>query len=101
MAHEFAPDVVAAVLRHMNTDHTADNPLIVRAFAGIDAVSAEMTGFDGDGGEWTAQLPDGAEDAVRISWPGGSIADRAAVRREIVALYDTACERLGVTPRPH
>ncbi|WP_345752527.1 DUF2470 domain-containing protein [Microbacterium rhizophilus] len=101
MSHRFDPDVVAAVLRHMNTDHTADNPLIVRAFAGIDAVSAEMTGFDGEGGDWLAQLPDGAADDVRIAWPNGPIAERAAVRREIVALYDEACVRLGVAPRAH
>jgi hypothetical protein len=44
---------------------------------------------------------DGSEDSVRIPWPGGPITERREVRREIVALYDAACERLGVPPRPH
>ncbi|GGH51389.1 DUF2470 domain-containing protein [Microbacterium album] len=101
MTSAFPADVVAAVLRHMNTDHAADNLLIVRAFAGVDATSAEMTGFDGEGGDWRVSTADDAQQHVRVPWPGGPIADRASVRREIVALYDQACERLGVTPRPH
>ncbi|HLU63846.1 MAG TPA: DUF2470 domain-containing protein, partial [Protaetiibacter sp.] len=32
----FAPEVVEAVLHHMNDDHIDDNLLIVRAFAGRD-----------------------------------------------------------------
>ena len=36
-----------------------------------------------------------------MPWPGGPITERAEVRREIVALYDEACRRLGVEPRPH
>jgi hypothetical protein len=36
-----------------------------------------------------------------VPWPGGSITERPQVRREIVALYDAACERLGIEPRPH
>ena len=44
---------------------------------------------------------DGAEDVIRVPWPGGEITERREVRREIVALYDEACARLGVTPRPH
>ena len=38
---------------------------------------------------------------VRIPWPGGTISERPEVRREVVALYDEACRRLGVEPRPH
>jgi hypothetical protein len=60
-----------------------------------------MTGFDGDGGEWSATGQDGTATAFRVAWPGGSITERREVRREIVALYDAACERLGVAPRPH
>jgi len=101
MPYVFAEDVVAAILHHMNDDHTDDNALIVRAFARPDAVDAEMTGFDGDGGEWSARLADGTVVPVRIAWPGGSIHERPAVRREVVALYDAACERLGVPARPH
>ena len=44
---------------------------------------------------------DGAEDVIRVPWLGGEITERREVRREIVALYDEACARLGVTARPH
>lgn len=102
MPHSFEPSVVEAVLRHMNDDHVDDNVLIVRAFgASTDAASAVMTSFDGDGGEWDAVGPGGAVEHVRVPWPGGPIAERPAVRREIVALYDAACARLGVEARPH
>ncbi|WP_119695974.1 DUF2470 domain-containing protein [Microbacterium halotolerans] len=101
MTHQFPDDVVAAVLRHMNADHVDDSALIARAFWDPDAVSAVMTGFNGDGGDWDVVSPDGTVHPVRIAWPGGSIAERPAVRREVVALYDDACARLGIEPRPH
>ncbi|WP_244930750.1 DUF2470 domain-containing protein [Nocardioides sp. W7] len=96
----FPEPVVAAVLAHMNDDHTHDSLLIVRAFALPDAVDATMTGLDEDGGMWSATTAGGAEE-VRVPWPAGGITERAEVRREIVALYDAACERLGVEARPH
>lgn len=100
MAHTFDPDVVAAVLRHMNVDHAADNLLIARAF-GPDAVrAATMTGFDGDGADWEAAT--GADAVpVRVPWPSGPITERAQVRREVVLVYREACARLGVPPRQH
>ena len=103
MPHTFDADVIAAVLRHMNGDHTDDNILIARAFgeAGDDEVTAAvMTGFDGDGGRWDVTRG-GTTSELHVPWPGGPISDRPAVRREVVALYDVACERLGVEPRPH
>ncbi|MFK4762878.1 DUF2470 domain-containing protein [Microbacterium sp. ZW T5_45] len=103
MTHSFDPDIIAAILHHMNDDHTDDNLLIVRAFATDgegEVADAVMTGFDGDGGDWTYTL-DGAASEVRVPWPGGPISERPAVRREVVALYDLACERLGIEPRPH
>ncbi|WP_292904707.1 DUF2470 domain-containing protein [Microbacterium sp.] len=103
MTHHFDSDVVSAVLRHMNGDHTDDNLLIARAFATEaqgDITEAAMTGFDGDGGVWT-YTRDGAASELRVPWPGGPITERPAVRREVVAIYDLACERLGVPARPH
>lgn len=87
----------------MNGDHTDDNLLIARAFAEpADATitDAVMVGFDGDGGVWEITR-DAAVSELRVPWPGGPIDDRPAVRREVVALYDAACARLGVEPRPH
>ncbi|WP_341947152.1 DUF2470 domain-containing protein [Microbacterium sp. LWH11-1.2] len=103
MPHAFDADVISAVLRHMNGDHTDDNLLIARAFAEpADATitDAVMVGFDGDGGVWEITR-DAAVSELRVPWPGGPIDDRPAVRREVVALYDAACARLGVEPRPH
>jgi hypothetical protein len=81
----------------MNADHSDDSLLIARAFAepaGPPITDAAMTGFDGDAGVW-AITRDGRVSELRIPWPGGPIADRAAVRREIVALYDAAASLGG------
>lgn len=102
MTHRFDAGVVDAVLRHMNDDHLDDNLLIARAFVpDADIVSSTMTGFDGAAGAWRLRLADGSEEDVTVSWPSGEITERPQVRREIVALYDEACRRLGVEPRPH
>jgi hypothetical protein len=101
MPHIFEPDVIAAILRHMNDDHRDDNLLITRAFVDREISSAEMVRFDGDGGTWLVATAATSPAEATIAWPGGSISERPAVRREIVALYDEACERLGVEPRPH
>ncbi len=106
MTHRFDDAVQTAVLEHMNGDHPDDNVLIVRAFspqalAASAVLEATMIGFDGDGGRWQVRPSSGAAFAVDVPWPGGHIEERAHVRREIVALYDESCRRLGVTPRPH
>lgn len=103
MPHTFDADVITAVLRHMNGDHTDDNILIARAFAepaNAEITESVMTGFDGEGGVWEITRS-GAVTELRVPWPGGAITDRPSVRREVVALYDAACARLGVEPRPH
>ncbi|WP_405374376.1 MULTISPECIES: DUF2470 domain-containing protein [unclassified Microbacterium] len=102
MAHVFDDAVVSAVLTHMNDDHRDDNLLIARAFSPFpDVLISTMTTFDGDAGQWHIVTAEGVEEVLRVPWPGGPIAERPAVRREIVALYDAACARLGVEPRPH
>lgn len=101
MPHIFDDAARAGVLGHMNDDHTDDNLLIARAFGSPDARAATMTGFDGDGGDWSVQDAAGALSTLRVPWPGGPITERREVRREIVALYDEACRRLGLEPRSH
>jgi hypothetical protein len=96
----FSPDVVGAVLHHMNDDHIEDNVLIARAFTGLDVRDATMTDLDEDGGTWRYAF-DGAEHELRIAWPAGTVSERPHLRREIVALYDEACRRLGLEPRAH
>jgi len=102
MAHGFDDAVVTAVLSHMNDDHRDDNILIARAFSALPSVATStMTDFDGEAGRWRLVDPEGAAHDLRVPWPGGPISERPEVRREIVALYDAACARLGVEPRPH
>lgn len=101
MPHTFDDGALAGVLRHMNDDHADDNLLIAQAFGVADARDATMTGFDGDGGEWTVVAADGTTTSLRVPWPGGPITERRQVRREIVALYDESCRRLGLEARPH
>ncbi|AYF97913.1 DUF2470 domain-containing protein [Protaetiibacter intestinalis] len=95
----FSPEVVGAVLAHMNGDHTDDNTLIVRAFGEVEPDDAEMIGLDHLGGVWRYRV-DGAEHELRVPW-SREISERPEIRREVVVLYNAACERLGVTPRPH
>ncbi|MDW4574172.1 DUF2470 domain-containing protein [Microbacterium sp. M3] len=105
--HTFDDATLAGVLGHMNGDHGDDNLLIARAFgpeAGMtdaEATAARMTGFDGHGGVWQATRADGSTQEITVPWLGGPISERPEVRREIVALYDEACRRLGIEPRSH
>jgi hypothetical protein len=96
----FSPDIVDAILRHMNGDHADDNLLIARAFVDPGATESTMVGLDGDGGFWDVTA---GEETTRasVAWPAGAITERAEVRREIVALYDEACAVLGIEPRAH
>lgn len=96
----FSDDIVAAVLRHMNDDHTDDSLLIVRAFGAADAESARMVGLDGESGHWEYTVGDETHQ-LTVPWPAGAITERPEIRHEVVALYDAACARLGVEPRPH
>lgn len=95
---KFEQAVVDAVTGHMNGDHPEDNLLIVRAFGAPDAVTSEMIGLDAEGGVW--RVSDGSGDReVRVAWPGGEIGARPEIRREVVELYNAACEKLGVAKR--
>jgi hypothetical protein len=95
----FDSDVVNAVLKHMNGDHVDDNLLIARAFGHPDADSAIMTGLDELGGFWDYTV-DGEAHELGVPW-SHPISERPEIRREVVVIYDAACVRLGMTPRPH
>jgi len=83
----------------MNDDHNDDNLLIARAFANVDATSSIMTSLDEKGGTW-AYTAEGEDHSVTVPW-STEISERAEIRREIVVLYDDACDKLGIEPRPH
>jgi hypothetical protein len=95
----FSPDIVTAVLRHMNDDHRDDSLLISRAFGSLEAETASMTDLDENGGTFTYTVG-GAEHTVVVPWTG-TISQRAEIRREVVVMYDRACTVLGVEPRAH
>ena len=95
----FPPDVVAAVLAHMNSDHNDDNLLIARAFATPDATAATMTTLDHRGGTWVYWVGQ-EQHELTVQW-SAEIVERPEIRREIVHLYDRACAKLGIEPRPH
>ncbi|RYJ06809.1 MAG: DUF2470 domain-containing protein [Actinomycetales bacterium] len=97
MTTDFAPDVVAGVLHHMNDDHTDDSLVIVQGHAEPSATSAVMTGLDAEGGEWDAVV-DGATVSVRVPWTERAV-ERADLRREVVRLYDAGLVALGRPPR--
>ncbi|GAB3583508.1 hypothetical protein GCM10027406_28250 [Leifsonia lichenia] len=95
----FPPEVVDAVLRHMNSDHTDDNLVIVRANGAPDAAAATMTTLDADGGVWSVGTADSAQESeLRIPWPI-PVAERADIRKAVVLLYRSACRALGIEPR--
>ena len=96
----FSPEVVDAVIGHMNGDHCDDSLRIVQAFARPEATAARMTGLDGDAGLWQATTG-GTEEELRIPWPAAPITERAEIRREVVALHEQACATLGITPPAH
>ena len=95
----FAAETIEAVLAHMNSDHNDDNLLIARAFGDPDATSATMTTLDESGGTWVYTAVAG-DTELTVPW-STTIAERPEIRREIVALYDAACAKLGITPREH
>ena len=88
---QFAPDVVAAVLAHMNDDHADDSLLICRVLGGRpDAVAATMTGFDHEAATFDVSVPDGTV-GVRLPWDR-PVRDRADVRAAVVAMFRAAQE---------
>lgn len=85
----FTPEVIAQVSRHMNTDHGADNLLIVRTLGAIpDAQAAVMAGMDAGGIEFEAETPSGTV-RVRLPW-GEPVTERGQVRAEVVRMYEAA-----------
>ena len=82
----------------MNDDHVDDSLLIARAFATPDAEAAKMVALDGQAGHWIYTVS-GIEHELAVPW-SAPITERPEIRREIVVLYNLACEKLGVEPRP-
>lgn len=99
-ASPFDADVVAAITRHMNTDHAEDNVVICKAFGGLsDVSSATNTGFDVAGMRFVAVTPGGDVEVV-VPWETVPV-ERADVRAEVVRIYTEAASRLGMEAPGH
>lgn len=56
MSDPFTPDIVEAVMRHMNTDHAEHSLEIVRVLGGRpDATAVQLTSIDPAGATFTAE----------------------------------------------
>ncbi len=96
MTHRFEPDVVDAILRHMNDDHAADALVMVRGLGGQPAaLRAYTTSVDGDGIDFLVET-DGGSAVVRLPW-SRPITARHEIRAEVVRLHQEACAALGIT----
>lgn len=94
----FAPDVVTAVLRHMNTDHLDDCAVICRALGGQPGTTtAVMSDLDSDAVYFDATVG-GTVMPVRIPF-SQTLTQRAQIRVEITQMYHDACTRLGLEGR--
>jgi hypothetical protein len=94
----FAPNVLTAVMAHMNGHHRDDCILIARAFGGLDVVNdAVLTDLNERGAVFTAVTPDRAADVV-VAWARPMV-HRSDHRDEMARMYREACARLGVDPR--
>ena len=99
MTDPFPPDVVTAIMRHMNTDHADDCRVIVQGLGGRrDASAAAMSGMDADGMDFVATV-DGQPTPVRIPF-AARLTERRQVRGEAARMYREACANLDVEPRP-
>ncbi|WBB67853.1 DUF2470 domain-containing protein [Micromonospora sp. WMMD812] len=95
----FTPDVVAAIMRHMNGDHADDCRVICQGLGGRpDATAATMSGMDAAGMDFVATV-DGAPVPVRIPFRA-PLTERRQVRAEAARMYRESCAVLGLTPRP-
>lgn len=94
----FAPDVVAAICRHMNDDHPDDCLRMVQGLGGVDATAVTMTGLDDLSAFFRATTADGETDVV-LPW-SHRLTERGEVRTEVVAMHEQACRALGLEPGP-
>ena len=93
MSDPFEPEIVLAVLRHMNEDHAHDSLLIVRTLgAQPTATSVVLTSIDPDGATYKAMLPTGDSIDVILGW-SSTITERPQFRGEFARWYQEAVTR--------
>ncbi|NEA30881.1 DUF2470 domain-containing protein [Streptomyces sp. SID13031] len=93
MTDPFDPEIVLAVLRHMNEDHAHDSLLIVRTLGGQPtATSVVLTSIGPDGATFKAMLPTGDSIDVILAW-SSTIRERPQFRGEFARWYQEAVTR--------
>ncbi len=89
MTHPFTPDIVEAVLKHMNTDHGGHSLEIVQTLGHQpDATAVELTALDPTAAVFTATVA-GHPVEVRIHW-SEPITDRPQFRTEFARMAHEA-----------
>ncbi|MFA7265290.1 MAG: DUF2470 domain-containing protein [Candidatus Nanopelagicales bacterium] len=92
-------DIVVAVARHMNDDHTNDSLTMVRPLCPA-AKSATVVGLDYSSLCFAVVTDEGEPVRVDVPWPG-ELTERSDIRKFVVQLHTAACEQLGITPDDH
>lgn len=94
----FDPNVLTAVMAHMNSHHRDDCRLIARAFGELPEVDdALLTDLRRDGAVFTTVTPNGSMD-VLVPW-SRPMAQRSDHRDEMARMYRDACRTLALQPR--
>lgn len=94
----FAPEDAAAVMGHMNHEHTGDALLIVQGIGGVrEATSAVVSDLDKLGIVFDAEVG-GERREVRVPW-AERLEERPQLRPAIAQMYRDACAALGVPAR--
>ena len=92
MSESFPADVVAAVCRHMDDDHSADAMLICRRLGGQPrATTVRTVGVDTAAMHFSATV-DGATTAVRVPF-AEPVRERPEIRTAVVELARRAKEQ--------
>jgi putative heme iron utilization protein len=89
MTHPFTPDIIEAVLKHMNADHRGHSLDIVQVLGNQPAATAvELVGLDPAAAVYTAQVA-GDSVEVRIPW-SEPITERVQFRSEFARMAHEA-----------
>ena len=88
-AHPFTPDIITAVLNHMNADHTTHSLAIVQTLGNHpNATTAELTALNPAAAVFTATV-EGHPVEVHIPW-SEPITDRPHFRTEFARMAHQA-----------
>lgn len=102
MAEVIGPEVIAAIVAHMNGDHAEDNVVICRGAGGRpDVERAELVDLDQEALTFEVETTAGTREPLVVPFRS-PVTERAQVRVEVVRLFDESAAQLRLPPRtPH